>query len=580
MKKLLFVLYFSLPFLLFGQEGSGRLMIHLLNYLSSDYSGAVDDSGRIKNQFEYEEQLEFAKKIVDQAKELSELKNEGEVQLEVRNLLVLITQKQSPKVVTEKAKKLSERVTKLVAVDTQPTHHVDLNSGKQLFEQNCSQCHGLTGLGDGPASGNFDPPPTSFNDPKLRNHSPFHFFNVIKLGVPGTAMAAFDYLSDEEIWNLSSYVISLQGGQENISEQQVPFALVNAQTKIEKSLQFYQSEKFSASRDEAIAAYLEGIEPLEPKLLLKDRALAYRLENSLRKIRKNIEQRVPLSELQLEVSNFASDLKKADLLLAKKESSLWFTYSVSFGIFLREALEAALLLITLLGVVHKFGGKKAVAAVHFGWICALSIGVVAWTFSNWILKMSGADRELLEGGMSLFAVFVLMSFGFWMHQKSRMGQWRDFIKKMVELATARKSVLALGGVAFLGVFREVFETVIFLRALLFESGNQHQAALGLGVFTAFILVIGLSWWSIRWSARIPVRQLFVISSWIMFFLSFILLGKGIYALQETGIVPITDIGLNFQLDLLGLYPFYQTLIPQLVLLLLIAVLQIREKATS
>jgi high-affinity iron transporter len=89
------------------------------------------------------------------------------------------------------------------------------------------------------------------------------------------------------------------------------------------------------------------------------------------------------------------------------------------------------------------------------------------------------------------------------------------------------------------------------------------------VLTAFVLVVLLSWWSVRWSAKIPVRQLFVISSWVMFFLSFVLLGKGIHALQETGLVSVTSIGLDWKIELLGVYPFYQTLVPQLLLTALI-----------
>jgi high-affinity iron transporter len=475
---------------------------------------------------------------------------------------------------------VSKKVVTVVGMSTEPKHHIDLKNGEQLYQQNCSQCHGLTGQGDGPSSGNFNPPPTSFLDSKLSGYSPFHFFNVIKLGVPGTAMAAFDYLADDEIWNLASYVISIQKRESGVLVQSDHFALMTAQSKLNQSLKFYEEEKYSLARDEAISAYLEGIEPIEPKLRLKNNSLALQIESSLRKIRKQIENKESLAELQKEAALFFSDLKKADELLTKKESSLWFTYSVSLGIFLREALEAALLLIALLGVVHKFGSRKAVFAVHFGWAFALLLGVMAWFLSSWLLMISGAQRELLEGGMSLFAVLLLMCFGLWMHRKSEIGRWRDFIKQMVGVATERKSVLALGSVAFLGVFREVFETVVFLRALLVESGNNHQIVLGLGVLTGLLIVVALSWWSVKWSAKIPVRELFIVSSWIMFFLSFILLGKGIYALQEMGLIPITDVGLNFQIDLLGLYPFYQTLIPQLLLIIFIVLYQAWEKANT
>lgn len=192
--------------------------------------------------------------------------------------------------------------------------------------------------------------------------------------------------------------------------------------------------------------------------------------------------------------------------------------------------------------------------------------------------MTGAQRELIEGGVALFAVLVLLYFGLWMHRKTEIGRWRDFIKQMVGLAKERKNIFILGGVAFMGVFRETFETVIFLRALLLETTSQsHQMALALGVLCAFVLVGSLSWWSVKWSARLPIRNLFQISSWMMFFLSFILVGKGIHALQESGLVPVTAVGVQFQSDLLGVYPFYQTLLAQLVLAVVISLYLVFEK---
>lgn len=63
-----------------------------------------------------------------------------------------------------------------------------------------------------------------------------------------------------------------------------------------------------------------------------------------------------------------------------------------------------------------------------------------------------------------------------MHRKSEIGRWRNFIHQMVSLAKERKNIFILGSIAFMGVFREVFETVVFLRALLLEAGeitNSH-----------------------------------------------------------------------------------------------------------
>jgi len=150
---------------------------------------------------------------------------------------------------------------------------------------------------------------------------------------------------------------------------------------------------------------------------------------------------------------------------------------------------------------------------------------------------------------------------------------------MVVLAKDRKNILILGLISFLGVFREVFETVLFLRALSLDSNGQYTLQLFWGVVLAFLLVFFLSAWSVRLSKKLPVRKLFLISSSVMFFLCFILLGKGVHALQEVGLVPITELGLKLRWDWAGVYPFYQTLGSQAALLIFIFLLSRNPKKT-
>lgn len=575
MKKLLFIS--MLCWLSFAGTEPAQLVVHLLNYIASDYSGAVSSSGTVVSEFEYQEQMEFVQRLVEESQRNTQL-GEPEFQNQLRRLQEGIENKQPPDQIQSQAAQLSQWVIARTGISTEPKHQIDLVSGKNLYGQNCSQCHGVTGLGDGPSSGNFNPPPTQFTNPKLSQTSLFQLFNTIQLGVPGTAMAAFDHLAPEEIWDIVFYVARLRRGitTSEVSNSQV--FLMKAVKAVEESALAYQKKQFLQAKNLAITAYLEGVEPLEPKLRLKNAEFQIQLEKHLTDLRHLIEQQAPVEQVLQKAQESSHLLEQADLYLVENPPDTWFIFSVAFGIFLREAFEAALILITLIGVVRNFGSKKAVWAVHAGWGSALLLGIGAWFFSGVLLRMTGAQRELIEGGVALFAVLVLLYFGLWMHRKTEIGRWRDFIKQMVGLAKERKNILILGGVAFMGVFRETFETVIFLRALLLETTSQsHQMALALGVVCAFILVASLSWWSVKWSARLPIRNLFQISSGMMFFLSFILIGKGIHALQESGLVPVTAIGIQFQSDLLGVYPFYQTLLAQLGLAVVISLYLVFEK---
>lgn len=560
-------------------DSSERMIVHLLNYISTDYAGAVDSKGKISNQFEYDEQVEFVGTILSQVKSHKVL-TVTDVHQGVKDLKQLVLNKEKPEKVSELAAALSEKVISKTSLAVEPETSADLESGKTLFSQNCSQCHGLTGAGDGPSSGNFNPPPANFTDSKLQGLGPFHFYNVIKLGVPGTAMAAFDHLAEAEIWNLAFYVEALKKGDENDKPSAENVFLAKAHRLLDRSAQAYKKGENSIALQLAISAYLDGVEPLEPKLRLKDSQFEIELERSFLQVRQAIQSRAPAEFFSERVRQSQSLLQDASRLLEEKKVSPWFVFSMSFGIFLREAFEAALLLITLLGVVRSFGSSPARYAVHGGWLLAMAVGVFAWFSSEKLLMNSGAERELLEGGISLFAVIVLLFFGLWMHRQSEIGKWRGFIQKMVVLAKDKKNILILGGVSFLGVFREVFETVLFLRALSLESNGDYQPQLLSGVGLAFFLVLVLSAWSVKLSKKLPVRKLFYISSAVMFLLCFILLGKGIHAFQEIGLIPITELGINFRWDWIGIYPFYQTLVAQLVLLFVIMVLSRSPKVAT
>jgi len=83
--------------------------------------------------------------------------------------------------------------------------------GQALYLANCTQCHGATGRGDGPAAAAYLPAPADFTSAHALMHLDAEFFNWIKNGKPPTAMPAFgDELGDEEIWHLINYIHELQ----------------------------------------------------------------------------------------------------------------------------------------------------------------------------------------------------------------------------------------------------------------------------------------------------------------------------------------------------------------------------------
>ena len=86
--------------------------------------------------------------------------------------------------------------------------------GRNAYAIWCVACHGERGAGDGPTAQTLNPRPRNFATEKFKQGSkPGQVFNTISRGVPGTGMAPFKNLSDEEKWALAWYVLELKAGK-------------------------------------------------------------------------------------------------------------------------------------------------------------------------------------------------------------------------------------------------------------------------------------------------------------------------------------------------------------------------------
>lgn len=610
-------------------EQSPRVIVHLLDYLSQDYGGAVAN-GKVIDKEEYEEQVEFSQSAIDTAKALPALQNQREIIDRLTALRKLVDHKGPTSEVAKLAQGIKTDVIRITGLEMAPASWPDLNHGRELFRQNCVTCHGEKGDGNGPAAAALDPKPTSFQDPeRMAQLSPFQAFNTIRVGLPGTAMAAFPAFTDKDVWALAFYLVSLrhQGAlppknfaevENLIDEKMLKQAAAQSDGQLEVSLpgkpdeklktlaalrlhsgkedfkntlsiareylkgaaEEYAAGRVDVARQKALLAYLEGVEPVEPRLKSADSNATQEVEALMAQVRQAIEGGRPAAEVKAMVDQAQLGLDKADALLAKAAPSGSVVFLIASAIILREGFEAVLLLIALLGVIRATGAQQAARYVHGGWVLALALGVVAWIFSGWLMQISGADRELMEGAIALFAVVVLLYMGFWLHSKTEIGRWKAFIEDRVQAAVDKSNLWALGFLSFIAVFREVFETVLFLRALWLEAGEQSKVALATGVFGSLITIFILSWALIRYAARIPIRSLFDYSSILMAVLAFILAGKGIHALQETGMISVTSLPVNLRIDILGFYPTLETATTQVVVLGLSMALWLYGKRSS
>ncbi|GIV59171.1 MAG: cystathionine gamma-synthase [Rhodothermaceae bacterium] len=597
---------------------AARTLVHVLDYMAQDYPEAVE-AGVIVNADEYAEMEEFAltaRRLLDALVQEGHLPADSALYGASTRLATLVATKADPEAVARTARELRAGVIRHVGLPVAPARWPDPAAGAALYAERCAACHGDRGDGNGPAAAGLEPAPTPFaTGARVASLSPFQAYNTIRLGVEGTAMAPYPDLTDEQVWALAFFVKSMKAAREHpgaaataglaalrahVTLEQVASlndadlaavlaeagvadppravaalrtappptrqdALSRAGQLLDEALAAFLKGDPGTARGLAVRAYLEGVEPVEPSLRANAPALTARLERQMMAVRNTLQASAPAGEARAAVAEAHAVLAEARDVLDRRPSSPWFAFFMAASILLREGLEAFLIILAILSVLRAAGQRHAARWVHAGWLAAVGVGVLAWFFSDLVIRFGATQREAMEGGIALLAVGVLLYAGFWLHSKTEIHRWKAFIETRIQTALQGSNLFGLAAIAFMAVFREAFESVLFLSALTLQEGPGSKAAVAGGAVLAIAGVLVLAFIALRASARLPVRTLFKYSSLAMGVLSVILAGKAIHAFQETGWLSVTPSPLPWRADLLGLFPTIETLIAQLLI---------------
>ncbi len=272
---------------------------------------------------------------------------------------------------------------------------------------------------------------------------------------------------------------------------------------------------------------------------------------------------VPAEALADKAAVVESLFAAAENVLSPDAASDASTFVGALTILLREGLEALLIVVAMIAFLRKADRPEVLPYVHGGWIAALVAGGATWAAATYAISISGASRELTEGFGSLFAAVVLVSVGIWMHGKSHAESWQRYIREALGKALSRRSAWFLFGLAFLVVYREAFETILFFAALAAQGRGSVIAA---GAGAAVAVLSAVAWVMLRYSRTLPIGKFFAYSSILVAVLAVVLAGKGTAALQEAGLIDITPVALVPRLSMLGIFPSLQPLLLQLLAL--------------
>lgn len=585
---------------------------HLLDYVGSDYGGAVV-GGQLVDARELAEQLAIvddATKILGTLAARSGDAGDQALVERVRAVRRLLDAHAPEKEVARAATEAREAIAARFELKESPDHPPSRERGQELYAQLCTSCHGGDGRADTPAAEKLEPRPANFLDARVAGSlSPYRVFTTVRYGVPNTAMAPFAGLSDDDRWSLAFWVASLDHATPAQPERDARFVTLAElsmrsddelradlraagipDAAVERSLAdlrtrapferagegstlsiarasllrvtpLYRKGDHDGARRRLLEAYLDGVEPSEAPIRAKDAVLARSIEGTFQSLRGAIEQRAGDERVEQLAQAMLADIGKAERVLGDDAGpkSFWSMALTSAGIALREGVEAALLIAALLAVVTRSGHAERRRYVHVGWALALVAGLLTWLASTRIVAMSGAHREMMEGVTALLAAAVLFYVSYWLLAKREVARWMTFLR---EKASGRRAALSLLGVAFLAVYREAFETVLFYQALVSQPGSGPAAvagiAIGLGALVILVLVYG------RAGKFAPPHAFFTFSSLLLYALAVVFSGQGIAALQTTGTLPLHTIALP-RLPALGVYPTVETYAVQLAL---------------
>ncbi len=544
---------------------------------------------------------------------------------DIDHVLQLIAATAEPDSVTASARRTTDELARAVgaSLDDVPSHAPLISRGAELFKRECSACHGVLGRGDGPAGKALTPPPANLADRgTLSAATPLSFYQRITIGVAGTAMPAFETrLPAGDRWALALYSSTLRQQQANgtvpptalqdftkiayMTDSEIMTSLgadssaqqlaavrayqplgdnaaitsavfTDVRARIQHAVDLGTSGQHVEAANVAFDAYLT-FERVESNVRAKSPDLASTIEAAFATLRARVAGGATAAELVGVQRDLGAALEQAERKVSDRTSAIDL-FGQSLAIMLREGLEAILIIGALIAFLVKAGASHRKRDIHMGVGAAVVMSLVTAVLLETVFVLSAAHQEALEGATMIVAVGVLFYVSYWLLSKMEVAKWTSYVKQRMHVAVSGGSAFALASAAFLAVYREGFETVLFYKALFVEGGALSEtvvpvtAGIVVGGIVLTLVYIAIN----RWGVRLPLKPFFGITSAFLYYMAFVFAGKGIAELQEGKLVPTTYLLGWPRFDRFGIYPTVETMVAQGVLafLALVAVIWI------
>ena len=289
-----------------------------------------------------------------------------------------------------------------------------------------------------------------------------------------------------------------------------------------------------------------------------------------------VETQTPIIMVKGTDKQYQEQLQGLIVELSQINTKAKYTFVDAMFILLREGVEALLIVLALVSSLKAANQKKGLRWVYTG----ATAGILASVIIAFMLQAlfpavsSGTNREILEGFVGIFAVVMMIGIGFWLHSKSSLKSWKNYIDRKMDVVLSTGSFISMFVLSFLAVFREGAETILFYVGILPLISLQN---LIIGVVSAILILIVIALVLIYASSKIKIHQVFFVLTWTIYFLAFKMLGTSIHMLQVVGILPLHVIHFIPTVEVLGIYANIEVFVSQLILIIIIVITTLKRK---
>ncbi len=365
----------------------------------------------------------------------------------------------------------------------------------------------------------------------------------------------------------SALAQGVEAPKEESSKKDFSPVVIELEKRMNSAIQKYEAGERAQAMSLVQDSYFDVFEEsgMELKIGAVDNTLKTAIEATFSQIVALMKTEGNLAAIKEAIAVLNSQLKEGVKRLEGTDTTMLFIYSLT--IILREGIEALIVITAIIAYFIKSGNAHRLNIVYSALWTAIALSFVSAFVMNYLLKVSGEGREMLEGIVMLVAVFLLFYVGFWLLSSAHSKEWNRMIAQKVDMSLNNGAIYSLWSTVFLAVYREGAECVLFYQALFIDAGEASgYGAVISGFVLGVVLLVGIFYLLKTGAVRIPIRPFFIATSVLIFFMALIFSSKGVMELVEARVFEPTLIEGMPSVIWLGIYPYLEPLMLQVVIL--------------